>query len=282
MTLVIRVPGSFTDNTLPKLKKDKILPDGNGALFLFRPDLDADTSYIDSSTGFVQNIAWDSAANIVSGGTQNNLRGVTNKLFTSLSGKVDKSAKGGLNVIASQSNAVSNHGFEILLPDNIKSYIIANSAHNFFVSLWAKVTRPDINSTAQMSYAAIANTATGIANRLFIFRSDGNVPVFGRSQSMKTNGDKLRNIAATWSGTVPTTPANMRAYLQVGNRDIFAGFNLGQSGSMVIYKYYVEDLTVSGRSYAEVDALDFAMHTEAFSSGGKYFGDTFTDPATLP
>lgn len=46
---------------------------------------------------------------------------------------------------------------------------------------------------------------------------------------------------------------------------------------------YVEDLTVSGRTYAEVDAIDHALYTkEVLTPGSRYYGDTFTDPATIP
>ena len=44
----------------------------------------------------------------------------------------------------------------------------------------------------------------------------------------------------------------------------------------------IEDLTVSGRTYAEVDALDYALYQAAFAADGRYHGDTNTDPSTLP
>jgi len=31
-----------------------------------------------------------------------------------------------------------------------------------------------------------------------------------------------------------------------------------------------------------VDALDYALYQAAFAAGGRYFGDTYTDPVTLP
>lgn len=34
---------------------------------------------------------------------------------------------------------------------------------------------------------------------------------------------------------------------------------------------------------AEVDAIDHALYTShVLTAGGRYFGDTFTDPATIP
>lgn len=52
--------------------------------------------------------------------------------------------------------------------------------------------------------------------------------------------------------------------------------------SFVFYRTYLEDLTASGRTYAEVDAIEFAEYQKAFGAGGRYADDTFTDPAMLP
>jgi len=52
--------------------------------------------------------------------------------------------------------------------------------------------------------------------------------------------------------------------------------------SGVIYRAYMEDLQVSGRSYAAVDAIDFEQFTKhVLTAGGRYYGDTYTDPATI-
>jgi len=59
--------------------------------------------------------------------------------------------------------------------------------------------------------------------------------------------------------------------------------NKDKAGSKIVYRVYVEDLTVSGRTYAQLDALDFAAYTrEVLTTGGRYYGDTFTDPTTIP
>lgn len=53
--------------------------------------------------------------------------------------------------------------------------------------------------------------------------------------------------------------------------------------SHILYRLYLEDLTVSGRSHADVAAIDHALYTEeVLTDGGRYYADTFTDPATLP
>lgn len=57
---------------------------------------------------------------------------------------------------------------------------------------------------------------------------------------------------------------------------------VNKGGSHILYRCYLEDLTVSGRTYEQVKAIDDALFAAAFSSGGKFYGDTYTDPATLP
>ena len=60
------------------------------------------------------------------------------------------------------------------------------------------------------------------------------------------------------------------------------GDNLHVGGSMVFYRGYCEDLTVSGRTYAQVAAIDLALFNTAFASGGKFNGDTNTAPSGYP
>jgi len=51
----------------------------------------------------------------------------------------------------------------------------------------------------------------------------------------------------------------------------------------VLYRLYIEDLTVSGRSYADVDALDLlGYQQQVLSPEGRYSADTIlTNPATV-
>jgi len=59
--------------------------------------------------------------------------------------------------------------------------------------------------------------------------------------------------------------------------------NTNKIGSHIVYRVYLEDLTVSGRTFEEVEKIDHAAYNrEVLSPAGRYFGDTFTDPSTLP
>lgn len=84
--------------------------------------------------------------------------------------------------------------------------------------------------------------------------------------------------SAQVSGIGATGTVGMGIFSFVGtiaNKDL--------AGSHVFYRMYLEDLTVSGRSYSTVDAIDYTMFQAAMTTaGGRYYGDTFTDPATIP
>ncbi len=68
------------------------------------------------------------------------------------------------------------------------------------------------------------------------------------------------------------------------NSYLSAGADAAYNGhsSRVYYRFYLEDLTISGRTYAQVEALDKAVFDAAFAAGGRYNGDTWTSPTTLP
>lgn len=56
---------------------------------------------------------------------------------------------------------------------------------------------------------------------------------------------------------------------------------MNQAPSWILYRAYLEDLTESGRTYAEVDAIDTAEYVKAFNPDGRYHDDLWTPPATL-
>lgn len=59
--------------------------------------------------------------------------------------------------------------------------------------------------------------------------------------------------------------------------------NKDHAVSHIFRRLYMEDLTVSGRTYAQVDAIESAEYTkQVLTVGGRYYNDTFTSPSTLP
>ena len=48
--------------------------------------------------------------------------------------------------------------------------------------------------------------------------------------------------------------------------------------SVVLYGWHLIDVTASGMTYAELDARDAKLYAEAFAEGGRYHGDSYSDP----
>lgn len=287
MTTVFTAQEAFTDLTLPKLKVDSILPDGDGALALFIPSITPSLT-LPAGASTIDNLVWDRAKVLIPAATEASLRGITTKNFSSgASGIAEFSAKRGIHVINSQTVSAQNQGYSIVLPDDIRSYIVANPAHKYFFSLWGRTTRGTTDVTAQ--YTMFGICGQNINNTLLsLFVTANNNPNFTAlgnraGTSFATVAPFVRNTAVNGFSAVSTAPTlgNLLAYIQVGSRDVFYVQDVNKASSAIIYKFYMEDMTVSGRTYAEIDAIDNALYTAAFAVGGKYYGDTFTAPSTI-
>jgi len=113
----------------------------------------------------------------------------------------------------------------------------------------------------------------------------------GAGNAGKASG--LSNVIGG-ANAVANRYSSMRASAGAGDTIAIAGGSIifGNNGSSsaltnqcpsdIFYRGYCEDLTVSGRSYADVDALDKALWDAAFAAGGRFAGDTFTAPSTFP
>jgi len=198
---------------------------------------------------------------------------------------LERTAKGGLHGIVTQGASTGAYS-DIQFPSTVKSWLLANPTHDMYLSMWIDVTKVASSGTAT-SIMGVHNIATSTTN-LLAFTGNTTAPANGAATALGARnrgpvtavGTKLTNIAASdWSGTVPSTVGNMVAssaqWGEVGNINIVTAAR-GTGASYVLYRMYLEDLTVSGRTYADVDALDNALYTEAFGAGGAYSGDTYT------
>lgn len=196
--------------------------------------------------------------------------------------RVERTKKGGLNVVNTPtatvySDAIANVPF----PDDIADYVAANFEHRFFASMWLRTTLP--------KDASLAADAVSVLN----IQSD---PVFGLSINSSalryvSNYSEPRNFAekvgsyrlnaeynSLKSFDGRTAPFSKQLAVALGNSTLGAVSQAGKSGSYVFYRMYLEDLTVSGRSYAQLNDLDAGLYAQAFGAGGRYYGDTFTNP----
>ena len=208
--------------------------------------------------------------------------------------KSERTAKGGVHGIITQAGGqVGSPRYLIRATVAIRDYVVANPAHKYYVSIWSRVTRQSLKPSSQSPMHFIgASTANG----LFNFESGLPSPLSGATvlgrkpdplvgdlpaQPLAVPYNRFGSIAVqgfTGSGVL----ANSNISMIVGTADAWEGGTVNQAPSRIIYRGYMEDLTASGRDYAEVEAIDYAMFKEAFGVGGKFYGDTYTNPATLP
>jgi hypothetical protein len=207
-------------------------------------------------------------------------------------GKVELTLKKGIHGIVSKASPMANgDGAKIQFHTVLRDYFYTNRSHNFYTSFWTQVTRAaGITYTTTLLDFGAGSTAQDYTH--FVHSSLGSggwyVPITAGYSGVNYNvvGANRRYNAGAGKptmagGSLSTIQNNWGAPTSSYNAAV-VGSNGAILPSYVFYELFVEDLTVSGRTWQEVDALDKAEFDKAFAIGGRYYGDTFTDPATLP
>jgi hypothetical protein len=217
-------------------------------------------------------------------------------------GKVERTTKGGLHVIQSTTATAQNKGVLIRFPKAVMDYMKANKTHSYYISNWANDTKAPTGGVVMPT--AIHSAANPHALQVAGVQGPGASPandptarVLGNYGSSSTGagaptGPLFRNGAVSnvtgWADQYTvwgTTVQNNSALFVHGTYGANGyGASLGAEGSRVLYRAYLEDLTVSGRTYAQAHAIDIAAYTnEVLTAGGRYYSDTIpTSPATIP
>lgn len=205
----------------------------------------------------------------------------------------ERSGKGGLHSIQTQTNGVVNVGTGIRAKGQIESFLAANNGHQYYYSRWERVTRVAATLGAGPSEAMIGSSTN---NYLFYFQPASNPNSFGPPDIVggarrgyffdptqpNTPGNRFQ--ALSWQGATGTIPSASAGYqTRLSQHGMIAPWQsstafLNNAASRIVYRLYLEDLTVSGRTYAQVQAADYALYQAAFAAGGRYAGDTFTAP----
>jgi hypothetical protein len=274
---------NFTDTTLPVLRDDPLL--STGSLFLFDMGHSlGKLSAVPAANGPIPNVASKEAGSLL-GVDPTTLGATFFNTATTSDAKMELTAKGGLHVIMSQTNnTTTGHGAYVKLSTAVANYLIANKTHDFYLSAWARRTRAGINNGtsdgAGMRYIDIGSSAN------FLAAFSGKTADFRHSdQSAHADGgyNSVANRFFSNSGSAQSAETVTNANEAFAWGAVGSSFGLiNVAASDVLYRVYMEDLTVSGRTYATVDALDYAMWQAAFAASGKFYGDTYTDPATFP
>lgn len=216
----------------------------------------------------------------------------------------ERSAKGGLHVAYSQKHldnidntaaGFGSTGLRIDLTDPQKLYIATNYTHEFYMSLWMRVTRGAPAGVPQVNVVqSLAHVTSSTGNWWIHHNQTGTIARTGKTStkwsSITDTGPKFAAGAGPYNpGNVTTPAASASSVLgyafQVGNMGTFNSYLEAKQNapSAVFYRAYLEDLTVSGRTYAEVQAMDNALYErQVLTEGGRYYNDTTTfDPATI-
>lgn len=297
MGKIIRLGGvNLTDAFAPQIIERDLI-ESAGSLFLFDGAHDYGAFVgVPGVGGSVPNALWNKAASLIGSGTESSLAlAVSARTPDSAIWKVERTLKGGVHGIPTQ--AGGNTGsltWAINTPAAIRDYVLSvMNTHELYFSIWTRVTRNGLSSTTvgQSPFHLAQNTS----NYLFTFQGGlgANYPLPPRRVGYLDSPAHNDHTAAVTpytrfaakavnaaSGTGPTSAQQLG--IRLGIADAWNTFNYNSAPSRIIYRAYAEDLTASGRTYAEVAAIDYAMYQAAFAVGGKFYGDTFTNPTAIP
>lgn len=211
------------------------------------------------------------------------------------------SGKGGIHFIASQARTVdvtgSNTLFHGIAADDALLAAIYNNVSsankNLYVSIWERVTRISGAGIAPLfKYfdSSLSNYAAYLAsNKALTTIAAGsqsasklNSTYLDPSIVSKPNSHQFCIKSLGGTGVTSTTPFKLVNGIDTPWSGTAAGAQaLNNSPSRIIYRIYIEDLTLSGRTYEQVKAIDDAEFNKAFAVGGRFHGDTWSNPATL-
>lgn len=208
-------------------------------------------------------------------------------------GKVERTAKGGLHVIVSVVNApASGDGVAFGMPPKIYQWMYDHPTHDFYFSIWAVITRigdgtawattAEIGSSSTAStggHMATTTLGSGASGTTLSQDQFGNVlgPTFAYVAS---RGNALAsNFTGKLFGPIHGAPASSINTGRVATINASAG----KWPSIISYRSYLEDLTLSGRGYLDAAADDYDQFNFAFTNpSGRYYGDTYTAVTAVP
>jgi hypothetical protein len=278
--LIIRVDGAFSG---PQVVADPRLNDGS--IVLIEPGHPIAPLESASNGETIVNLAATSAAALFPSAVVDTLT-ITNSVSPT-TGLVEITPKGGLHVAVKQAGTIALErvliSWDASLQAALDAVMTARDTRMYF-SIWGRSTRRHI-------YAGTLSTAGLLAQNTHAIylgggqASTGNITVTpiaateGRATATLTDGLGLFRVDGGDIYSLVTDPTLTASFVRLGN-SVSGGYT-NSYGSMILYAAYLENLDASGRTYAEASALDQQMYDAAFGVGGRYYGDSWTDPLTL-
>lgn len=292
MGATLNIPGSLIGEEIPEPSASGLL-DGvtAGPLLLIEPAWWEPVAGIPATGAVLPNLAEELAATTI-GGAVGDVTVANGVGGASTKSRIQRTTKGGIHEINSHVGQGSPYElFDIISPIAIRDYLAANNTHDLYVSSWWAETRAGTGANAAHLWGVRLNFSgslvTGRWATVGSLNSAGHAtPGSAEARRLGANlqrsgaADSYKFFTAVGASESPSTPFNPISPV--------LRFGAGQAGdvnilpSRVFYRGYIEDLTVSGRTYAQVEAIDYAEYTtEVLTAGGRYYGDVWNDPATV-
>lgn len=301
---VLTIPGlTFNNPDAPKLIEIDAM-ESAGSLLLFDATHPASplASGVGPSGSKLPNVLWKKAQAVYGTGSEASLvPTVSYAGMTGATGLIERTSKGGLHALVSQAAGLvsaSNTPFARISIDlEMRKWLFLNPTNKLYVSVWGKVTRsyksgPVDGNYTNMGATSLVTLATGGGNQRVALGQKSSVQnELGKvSNDEKTVGPVFMNAASgAWTTNPGSETSIFTELLGIGNTGVNNTYQTGTATaktrwpSWVLYRVYVEDLTVSGRTYQQAHDIDYALYQKhVLTEGGRYYGDTHTDPATLP
>jgi hypothetical protein len=304
--------------TNPNLRKvaDIDILESDGVLLLIEPNHPASQwTGVPMSGTTVENLFAAQAASIF-GTSEVNEHQVLNYANVTTGGttygKIERSTKGGLHGIFSQADArvMEASGLapyiEIFASAGLQAWMYTHPDNDIYISVWGQITRPHRVGTVDTTFVTDGLLPqvffrAGTTGRRFQLLANSVSSLITSPSLGYEHGSTLANGAVFASAgssgfaaeghTPPSSATAMdNTLLAMGGIGAYALVRSGATTtkarwpSWIFYRLFIEDLTISGRTYAEVHAIDKDMYTRrVLTPGGRYYGDTApTNPTTIP
>lgn len=280
MTIAIKTADVFTSATLPFFPYESV----PGTIMLLEPALSPTLVGVPANNAGIPDLALWLAG---SGGT------FLSANMSSTTGLIERTSKGGIHAIKTASSVFGKAG---IAPNQVvRQYLLDNIGHEFFVSIHGLITRAG-SSASEAHFGISFSTTPGTSQLLLAAFHDATFAPSARVSGSKkypltsivsgapTALYSAAGVAGGYTGTITATAATSEAKVNVFNVGTAGPFNPGNANatSKVFYRAVIEDVTVSGRNFAALSAIDYAVFEKnVLTPGGRYYGDTFTSPSTL-
>ncbi|UJX45750.1 hypothetical protein [Xanthobacter sp. YC-JY1] len=304
MPYALKLDAAVSDTTLPILYPDAGMSPGTLFLFDAAHSQSGLTAGVVPTSGTFTNIARDTAAAAL--GKSASLLDWTVEYVRSAgdtSFKVERTAKGGIHAVSSQVGQAAGADYWRITPlaDLRQGLLDAVPGSALFAINWYIITRLGITTGngAPQSMMHMVNSSSSTANFLYFTYFDRFNPsaigfMRGPTALGPANTPAMTYVGASaWTNSKPASLATFYVTPAIlGRETAWAGFNQNKSPSLILYRSKIEDLSKTkranngaGGTFAEEAAaalaVEQALFTSAFASGGKFYGDTWSDPAVL-